>query len=353
MDAREDAPLDANAECVGPASARAGRASSCAGCPNQQRCASGEAREAKEDAREDVAAIASRLRDVRRKILVLSGKGGVGKSTFAAQIAFGLASRGNEVGLLDVDICGPSAPLMSGGLGEEVHKSNSGWTPVYVEDNLAVMSIGFMLPDPDSAVIWRGPRKNALIKQFLADTEWGALDYLIVDAPPGTSDEHLSIVQYLKEAGVDGALIVTTPQEVAMADVRKEINFCKKTGIRVLGVVENMSGLRVPFDGCTFVDSASGADETARVMEILALHDAELASKLVVRTDVFAASKGGAEAMCDATGVPFLGKVPLDPAIGRAAELGMSIFDPTLRVPSVSAVDAVVTRLVEAVGGEQ
>ena len=199
----------------------------------------------------DVVAVAERLRDVRRKILVLSGKGGVGKSTFASQLAYALSAEAEgetpgeppEVGLLDIDICGPSAPVMTAQQGRDVHKSNSGWQPVYARDNLAVMSIGFLLPSADDAVIWRGPRKNGLIKQFLKDTEWGALDYLVVDAPPGTSDEHLSVVQYLKRAGVDGALIVTTPQEVAMADVRKELSFCKKVGIPVLGVVENMAGL--------------------------------------------------------------------------------------------------------------
>ena len=111
-----------------------------------------------------------------------------------------------------------------------MHQSASGWSPVYVEDNLGVMSIGFMLPSKDDAIIWRGPRKNGLIKQFLTDVVWNELDYLIIDTPPGTSDEHISIVQYLKATSIDGALIVTTPQEVSMADVRKELNFCKKTG---------------------------------------------------------------------------------------------------------------------------
>jgi Mrp family chromosome partitioning ATPase len=168
---------------------------------------------------------------VKHKILVLSGKGGVGKSTVSAQLAFALAAKGLEIGLLDVDICGPSIPQMLGLVGEEVHQSASGWSPVYIQDNLGVMSIGFMLPSNDDAIIWRGPRKNGLIKQFLTDVDWGELDYLIIDTPPGTSDEHISIVQYLKATNVDGAIIVTTPQEVAMADVRKEINFCKKTGL--------------------------------------------------------------------------------------------------------------------------
>ena len=124
---------------------------------------------------------------MKHKILVLSGKGGVGKSTFSSQLSLSLArSDASEVGLLDIDICGPSVPKMMGLEGEEVHQSNNGWSPVYVQDNLGVMSIGFMLPNPDDAVVWRGPRKNALIKQFLRDVDWGDLDYLIVDSPPGT-----------------------------------------------------------------------------------------------------------------------------------------------------------------------
>ena len=346
----DDRPENAPEACPGTASARAGREASCAGCPNRAACASGEAAKAREGTDADATRVAERLRGVRRKILVLSGKGGVGKSTFAAQLAFGLAGRGKEVGLLDVDICGPSVPTMCGDAEAEVHKSNSGWSPVYVEENLAVMSIGFMLPNRDDAVIWRGPRKNGLIKQFLADTEWGELDYLIVDAPPGTSDEHLSVVQYLKEAGVDGALVVTTPQEVAVADVRKELNFCKKTGIKVLGVVENMSGLRVPMREMSFVNEDTGADETSRVRELLATHAPELADSLSARTDVFAPSKGGAEAMCAQFNVPFLGKVPLDPAISKAAEHGKSVFDPELRVASAGAVAAIVAGVIAAAG---
>jgi len=185
-----------------------------------------------------VAVVSDKLAEVKHKLLVLSGKGGVGKSTVASQLAFALASQGNSVGLLDVDICGPSIPRMLGLTAAEVHQSGSGWTPIHVttlppecEGELLVMSIGFMLPDKDGAVIWRGPRKNGLIKQFLMDVDWGALDFLIIDTPPGTSDEHLSIIQYLRGAGIDGAVVVTTPQEVAMADVRKEINFCKKTKV--------------------------------------------------------------------------------------------------------------------------
>jgi len=152
------------------------------------------------------------------------------------------------------------------------------------------MSVGFMLNDPNDAVIWRGPKKNGLIKQFLRDVDWGELDYLIVDTPPGTSDEHLSITQYLKSANVDGAVIVTTPQEVALMDVRKEINFCKKVGLPIIGVVENMSGFVCP--NCK------------------------------KESQIFAPTTGGAEKMATDMNVPFLGRIPLDPRIARACDEG-------------------------------
>lgn len=151
-----------------------------------------------------------------------------------------------QVGIMDIDICGPSIPRMMGAQGEAIHTSASGWSPVYVADNLGVMSIQFLLPSEDDAVIWRGPKKNGLIKQFLRDVEWGELDFLLVDTPPGTSDEHLSVNGYLKESGVDGAVLVTGPQEVSLLDVRKELDFCRKAGIRVIGIVENMSGFVCP-----------------------------------------------------------------------------------------------------------
>jgi ATPases involved in chromosome partitioning len=175
---------------------------------------------------------------------VLSGKGGVGKSTFSTLLAHAFAANPDStVGIMDTDICGPSIPKMMGVESETIHISNAGWSPVWVTDNLGAMSVQFMLPNRDDAVIWRGPKKNGLIKQFLKDVDWGELDYLIVDTPPGTSDEHLSVNSLLKESGVDGAVVVTTPQEVSLLDVRKEVDFCRKAGIKVLGLVENMSGL--------------------------------------------------------------------------------------------------------------
>ena len=188
----------ANEECVGPGAASAGKAESCAGCPNQSACAAGAGR-APEDPTPGL--VRESLRDVKRVVLVLSGKGGVGKSTVSCQLALALAARGASVGLLDVDICGPSVPRMLGLGGRGVHKSSTGWAPVVVDaggdgkGELGVMSVGFLLPESDAAVIWRGPRKNGLIKQFLTETDWGALDYLVVDTPPGTSDEHISIAQ--------------------------------------------------------------------------------------------------------------------------------------------------------------
>lgn len=158
--------------------------------------------------------------------MILSGKGGVGKSTVTTNLAYALAAdETRQVAILDIDICGPSQARMLGCENESVHESAQGWTPIYVKDNLSVMSIAFLLQNRNEAVIWRGPRKNALIKQFLKDVDWGSLDYLLIDTPPGTSDEHISIVQLLLQSGcLDGAIIVTTPQEVSLLDVRKEVS---------------------------------------------------------------------------------------------------------------------------------
>ena len=276
----------------------------------------------------DLVVIAERMANVKHKILVLSGKGGVGKSTFSAQLSFALAAMNLQIGLLDIDICGPSIPKMLGLEGQEIHQSNLGWSPVYVDDNLGVMSIGFMIPDPDEAVIWRGPRKNGLIKNFLKEVYWNELDFLVVDAPPGTSDEHISIVQCLGATGIDGAIIVTTPQQVSLIDVRKEINFCKKVGVKVLGVVENMSGLCQPLMDFKFMrmtETGEHIDISEWVREYLREKAPEL-QNLIASSEVFDSSSGGAEKMCREMDVPFLGKVPLDPQLCKAAEEGRSCF---------------------------
>lgn len=300
--------------CPGPESNLAGQSDACAGCPNQSICAS-----APKGPDPDIPLITARLADIKHKILVLSGKGGVGKSTFTTMLAHAFAANPeNMVGIMDTDICGPSIPKMMGVEAETIHVSNAGWSPVWVADNLGVMSVQFMLPNRDDAVIWRGPKKNGLIKQFLKDVEWGVLDYLLVDTPPGTSDEHLSVNSYLKESGVDGAVVVTTPQEVSLLDVRKEIDFCRKAGIRVLGVVENMSGFVCP--NCT--------------------HE----------TQIFKATTGGARRLARETGIPFLGAVPLDPRIGMACDYGESFLDSFPDSPACVALKAVVRRVSEAAG---
>jgi len=292
-------------------------------------------------------AIVERMATVKHKILVLSGKGGVGKSTFSAQLAFALAAMDFQVGLLDIDICGPSIPKMLGLEGQEIHQSNIGWSPIYVESNLGVMSIGFLLPNPDEAVIWRGPRKNGLIKQFLKEVHWGELDFLVVDAPPGTSDEHISIVQFLQATGIDGAVIVTTPQQVSLIDVRKEVSFCKKVGVEVLGVVENMSGLSQPLSEFKFTrmtETGEQKDMTEWAMSYMREKAPEMLN-LIACSEVFDASGGGAAKMCNDMGVPFLGKVPLDPQLCKAAEDGRSCFSDDKCQASAPALKMIIEKM--------
>ncbi|KAH6634467.1 cytosolic Fe-S cluster assembly factor NBP35 [Chaetomium sp. MPI-SDFR-AT-0129] len=300
--------------CPGPESQQAGTADSCAGCPNQAICAS-----APKGPDPDIPAITARLAGVRHKILVLSGKGGVGKSTLTAQLARALAANPEvSVGVMDTDICGPSIPKMLGVEDGQIHVSGSGWSPIYVEDNLAVMSIQFMLPGRDDAIIWRGPKKNGLIKKFLRDVEWGELDFLLVDTPPGTSDEHLSVNTFLKESKIEGAVVVTTPQEVSLLDVRKEIDFCRKAGIRILGLVENMSLFVCP--KCTHA------------------------------TEIFKATTGGGRALAKEMGIPFLGAVPLDPRLGMSCDYGESFFDAFPDSPACLALKQVVKGMAGHVG---
>jgi len=232
-------------------------------------------------------ALLKRMCQVKHKVLVLSGKGGVGKSTVAVNMAISLALAGKRVGLLDVDIHGPSIPKM---LGLNNHRpmtqGEATIIPVIFDNKIKVISIAFFLPSTDDAVIWRGPLKMSVIRQFLRDVEWGELDYLVIDSPPGTGDEPLSVIQLIEDAS--GAVIVTTPQEVALADVRKSINFCRKVNLRVLGVIENMSGFVCPDCG--------------------ALHE------------IF--KSGGGEKMAKEMGVPFLGKVPIDSDIVVSCDTG-------------------------------
>ena len=228
-----------------------------------------------------------RMMLIRHKITVLSGKGGVGKSTVAVNLAATLAAAGRRVGLFDADLHGPSVPTLLGLHYMPQLGHAGGIAPAQVADNLWAMSIQFFLPDKHDAVIWRGPRKYSFIREILASVDWGHLDCLVVDAPPGTGDEALALVELL---GSDtGAVIVSTPQRVAVTDVRKALGFCATLDLPVLGVIENMSGFVCPHCGET--------------------------------TDVFLS--GGAETMADEAGVPFLGRVPLDPAVVQAGEQGV------------------------------
>jgi Mrp family chromosome partitioning ATPase/NifU-like protein involved in Fe-S cluster formation/predicted Fe-Mo cluster-binding NifX family protein len=231
----------------------------------------------------------SRLRRVRRKVLVLSGKGGVGKSTMAVNLAVALQLAGKKVGLLDVDIHGPSIPTMLGLEGSRILGEEEGLRPVDA-GGLKVVSLGFFLTEPDAAVIWRGPMKMKVIQQFLKDVSWGDLDFLIIDSPPGTGDEPLSVCQLI--GGLDGAVIVTTPQQVAAVDVRRSITFCRDLQVPVLGVVENMSGFACPKCG--------------EVTPIL--------------------RSGGGRRLAGEMGVPFLGSIPMDPAIAEACDDGQAFI---------------------------
>ena len=237
------------------------------------------------------------LSGVKRTILVLSGKGGVGKSTVAAQLALAFQQRGKNVGILDIDLCGPSIPKMFGVDNMEVHQCDEGWLPVFTNEtqSMAIMSIAFLLSSSNDAVVWRGPKKNAMIKQFLTDVAWGNRDILIIDTPPGTSDEHITVMESLKasEVHIDGAVLVTTPQAVAVGDVRRELTFCRKAKLDILGIVENMSGFVCP--NCKDC------------------------------TNIF--SKGGGKALAEHANVPFLGAVPIDPNISESAESGINFIE--------------------------
>ncbi|PCH34012.1 MRP-like protein [Wolfiporia cocos MD-104 SS10] len=215
--------------------------------------------------------VGRRLRSVKHIIIVCSGKGGVGKSSVSTQLALSLraSSPHARVGVLDVDLTGPSIPRMLGLDGHAVHQSSDGWVPVYAdggEARLGCMSVGFLLKRREDSVVWRGPKKNAMIRQFLADVRWGELDYLVIDTPPGTSDEHLSLVEHMAPVHARvSAVIVTTPQAVALLDAMKCLSFTRATAIPVLGLIENMSGYLCPCCGeISNVFSTGGGEEMAR-----------------------------------------------------------------------------------------
>jgi len=228
-----------------------------------------------------------RLSRIGRTLMVLSGKGGVGKSTVAVNLALSLAAQGQRVGLLDVDIHGPSIPKMLGLNGQKLGVSEGNEIiPMEYYGKLHVVSMGLLIEHDDQPIVWRGPLKYNVIKEFLQNVTWGNLDYLVIDAPPGTGDEPLSIGQLIKERA--SAVIVTTPQQVATIDVAKCITFCNQLGLPVAGIIENMSGFICPHCG--------------------------------KEVDIF--SKGGGKELAERMKVPFLGAVPLDPDIVKSGDSG-------------------------------
>jgi ATP-binding protein involved in chromosome partitioning len=243
-------------------------------------------REGKKRLMEQEEAVEASMGKVKHKIMVMSGKGGVGKTTVAANLAFALGMRGLDVGLMDADIHGPDVPKILGIEDKRPEVSEDKMLPISVTPRLKTMSIGFLLPDRDSAIIWRGPMKMNAIRQFISDVDWGELDYMVIDLPPGTGDEPLSVAQLIKK--VDGAIIVTTPQDLALLDSRKAVNFSSVLKVPVIGIIENMSGFTCPYCG----------------KEI----------------NIF--KYGGGERSARELGVPFLGRVPFDPEMVEAADSG-------------------------------
>jgi ATP-binding protein involved in chromosome partitioning len=233
------------------------------------------------------ASVKGSLQKIRNKFLVMSGKGGVGKTSVSVNMAIALAGKGFNVGLMDVDIHGPDVPRMLGLKGMLDLNGNRKLIPMRYSDKLSAVSLESLIPNKDDAIIWRGPMKHNIIRQFVADVEWGDLDYLIIDSPPGTGDEPLTVAQTISDAK---AIIVTTPQEIALADVRKSINFCKTVKMDIFGIVENMSGFACPHCGDTIALFGSG----------------------------------GGKKTADAFGIPFLGEIPFDPKVVSCGDSGTS-----------------------------
>jgi Mrp family chromosome partitioning ATPase/predicted Fe-Mo cluster-binding NifX family protein len=252
-----------------------------------------------------------RMGRIKHKLIVMSGKGGVGKSTVASYLAIALASRGKAVGLMDADIHGPSVPRMLGLEGHQITATADGITPIAFSRNLKVVSIGFLLGSGGAAVIWRGPLKMGLIEEFLGNVDWGSLDYLIVDSPPGTGDEPLSVCQLIPD--LDGALIVATPQDIALADVEKSVTFCRKVQTPVMGIIENMSGFVCPSCG--------------------------------EKVDVF--KSGGAERLAAKMSVPFLGRIPIVPEVVEVCDSGACSLSNMKSVAFREALESIIGRIVE------
>lgn len=277
-------------------------------CGSSSSCSSGSNESQQAALAQQENAITRSLGKIKNKILVMSGKGGVGKSTVSVNLALSLAKRGHTVGLMDVDLHGPDVVRMLNLKGSiKAPDSPDGLVaPLEYNDNLKVVSLEYMMKDRDEAIIWRGPLKIQAIRQFVADMDWGDLDYLIVDSPPGTGDEPLSVAQTIPNVK---AVVVTTPQNVALADVRKSINFCKTVKVDIVGLVENMSGFVCPH-----------CNETV---------------------DIF--KSGGGEQIAREFDLPFLGRVPMDPKIVIAGDDGTPYLSSAEDSPAVSAFSDIVT----------
>ena len=259
--------------------------------------------------------IQDRLAIIDHQILVISGKGGVGKSTVSASLAWELARRDYRVGLLDTDLHGPTIPLMMGVADSQAMSGGNGILPVSVLPNLSAMSMGFLLQDRTAPVIWRGPIRGGAIQQMVADVEWGHLNYMIIDLPPGTGDEALTVAQSFPNA--DGAVVVTTPQEASLSDCRRAINFVHAVNMPVLGVIENMSGFVCPH--CNN------------------------------ETPIF--STGGGEKMAREMKVPYLGRIPLAPEVVGLGDAGKPVIGPETPEVVKAAFSAIVDNVAAAVEG--
>jgi len=247
--------------------------------------------------------IRQNIKQIKHQILVLSGKGGVGKSSIAVNLSVWLSMQGKKVGLLDVDIHGPSIPKLLDLEGRKLQSGEYGIEPISYNDMIKVISIGFLIQDENAALIWRGPMKHNVIKQFVSEVSWGDLDYLIVDCPPGTGDEPLSIIQLLGKA--DGAVVVTTPQQLAVTDVKKCLTFCKQLNLPVLGIIENMSGFVCPH--CN------------------------------QKTDIFGGD--GGKQMAKDFDIPFLGSIPIDSNMVPAGDSGKPFIHYNSQSPTAQALN--------------
>jgi ATP-binding protein involved in chromosome partitioning len=255
--------------------------------------------------------IASTLSKIKYKLFVMSGKGGVGKSSVSTNLAAALAIKGYKVGLLDVDIHGPSVPHLLGLTGLLEIDPSKGLQPKRYSENLSVVSMESLLKDPDQAVLWKGPMKTSAIRQFVSDVDWGELDFLVIDSPPGTGDEPMAVLKTVPDAL---SIVITTPQEISLADVRKSINFLQYVKANILGVVENMSGLICP-------------------------HCAQ-------KIDLF--KKGGGEELAKKYGLEFLGAIPLDPATVVAGDLGKPVVMLDVDCPAKKALLNLAERVILA-----